>query len=301
MGDIFKRAGHLLEASLTENTKLVYRNALSALRHFQTTFNLQQDWPIALSDIILFISFCFQKGYSAATIATYVAGVSFQHKIRNIEDPTNFFLVKKLLEGAKRLRRRPDTRAPILEETLEQICMALPKICFSKYEFTLFKAAFTLAYFGLLRVSEMAFTTPAYANRPLKFRDVVVEANGQAITITIRFSKTNQLGTPITLRIPASSNTSICPVESMKQYMSHRPIDQDNIFCHANRAPLTRSQFTGVLAKAIRHCGLPTGKFMSHSFRIGRATTLAMQGIPSDVIKKCGRWQSKAFHTYIRF
>ncbi len=58
------------------------------------------------------------------------------------------------------------------------------------YEEKLFKAAFLLAYYGMLRVSELVFTTQLQANRPLRFNDLVMESNDKAVQIRIRFSKT---------------------------------------------------------------------------------------------------------------
>ena len=67
-----------------------------------------------------------------------------------------------------------------------------------------------------------------------------------------------------------------------------------------NESPLTRSQFTDVLAKAIRCLGLPTQVYTSHSFRVGRASDLASKGVPNETIKKLGRWKSNVVERYIR-
>ncbi len=68
--------------------------------------------------------------------------------MHNIPDPTEVFIVKKLLEGCRRSRRSRDTRAPITENILLKIVKVLRVICYSDYEGTLFKALFTLAYYA---------------------------------------------------------------------------------------------------------------------------------------------------------
>ena len=68
------------------------------------------------------------------------------------------------------MRKRRDIRAPITE-----ICGVLSHICFSVYEIYLSKAAYMLAYFGLLRVSELVFTYQLHLNRVLLNSDVQVE------------------------------------------------------------------------------------------------------------------------------
>lgn len=301
MGNIQQRAQQLLGASITDNSKRVYKNALTALTKFQVEHNLTKSWPVSTTQTILFISSCFEKGHAPSTIRTYISGISFHHKILNLPDPTEVFIIRKLLEGCRRLGHKQDDRAPITGEILTKICAVLPSVCSSQYEAVLFKAAYTIAYFGLLRVSEVVFTTQNYSERPLQVGDINVEDSGQAINLTIRVSKTNQCGIPTILRIPASQNKTICCIRAMQQYMSRRnPADQGILFCHSNHSPVTRSQFSGVLAKAIARTGLPASKFRSHSFRIGRATSLAMLGVSGENIKKMGRWKSNVFSGYVR-
>ena len=191
-------------------------------------------------------------------IATYVSGISCYHKIHNLEDPTAVFIVKKLLEGFRRTRQRRDVRAPITEAILQKVCPVLPDICFSTYESCLFKAAYLVAYFGLLRVSEIVFTNQINANRPLLYSDVQVTDGSQAVLISIRVSKTNQFGAPKILRIPWSGNPSLCCVTAVQNYLRLWPCHSQYFFSHMNGSPLTCSQFTGVLTKAIWCLGLPT-------------------------------------------
>ena len=63
---------------------------------------------------------------------------------------------------------------------------------------------------------------------------------------------------------------------------------------------LTRYQFQAVLRKAADFLGWQSEKFASHSFRIGAATTAAMNGVPEETIMKKGRWKSGAVKSYFR-
>ena len=290
----------LLSASVPANLQIVYRNALSAFTIFRRRYNFPDAWPSPVEHVALFISYCFATGYSPSTIATYVSGISFYHKIHNLEDPTAVFIVKKLLEGFRRTRQRRDVRAPITVAILQKVCSVLPDICFSTYESCLFKAAYLVAYFGLLRVSEIVFTNQINANRPLLYSDVQVTDGSQAVLISIRVSKTKQSGAPTILRIPRSGNPSLCCVTAVQNYLHLRPCHPQYFFSHMNGSPLTRSQFTGVLAKAIRCLGLPIQVYTSHSFRIGRASDLASKGLSNETIKQLGRWKSDAVERYIR-
>lgn len=43
-----------------------------------------------------------------------------------------------------------------------------------------------------------------------------------------------------------------------------------------------------------------TQYYSSHSFRIGSATTIAVNGASDERIKQCGCWSSQAFRRYVR-
>lgn len=55
-----------------------------------------------------------------------------------------------------------------------------------------------------------------------------------------------------------------------------------------------------MLSKSLKHAGVDTNRFKSHSFRIGGATALSMSGYSIDEIKKVGRWKSSAYKSYIK-
>lgn len=282
------------------NSFSVYKNAVKNFSEFRTQYRLQEVWPAPVTQIILFISCCFEKAYSASTISTYISGIGFFHKINNWCDPTQLFVVRKLLEGCRRSRPSSDNRAPITFSVLTRVVGALHSVCFSNYEVKLFTAAYLLTYYGMLRVSEVVFTTQAQANRPLLITDMVIEPHGKALQIRIRFSKTNQTGRPTGLRIPVNGSKATCCVNAMQQFLAVRPQYEGFLFCHIDKTPLKRSQFAGVLSKTIRSLGLPVGVFKTHSFRIGRATSLASQGVSSETIQTMGRWRSNVYKKYIR-
>lgn len=54
-----------------------------------------------------------------------------------------------------------------------------------------------------------------------------------------------------------------------------------------------------MLQKALQF-NIIQGHFRPHSFRIGRATDRAKQGVSESEIKALGRWESRAFQNYIR-
>jgi len=255
-------------------------------------------WPATTNQVMLFLSFCHSQGYSPSTLSTYCSGISFIHKINGLYDPTNAFIIKKLLEGSKRVNNRTDSRIPIRKQLLAQICLALPSVCSNAYEAKLFHAAFTLAYFGLMRVSELAYTSTLLADRPVLLSDLSFKSNG--FMVAIRKSKNSQSGHPTRLVILPADTSEICGIKAMKQFLSVRPQYTGYLFCHQNKKPLTRYQFSCVLKMCINHIGLSSQHYQTHSFRIGRATDLSEAGFGPEKIKQMGRWTSNAYTRYIR-
>ena len=44
--------------------------------------------------LAFFVSFCYQQGYSPSTVKTYMSPVSFVHKLQNLYDPIDSFILK---------------------------------------------------------------------------------------------------------------------------------------------------------------------------------------------------------------
>lgn len=253
---------------------------------------------MSMQNIILFIAYCAEKEFSPKTVMTYMHGLNFFQKLYGLPSLFDSFLIKNMLEGYKRLRSKTDARAPITKEILEKICKVLPHICKSVYECKLFTAAYSLAYFGLFRVSELVFTSEVQSDCPLQLEDIDCRVQSTAITVRLRKSKTSK--TPVMLRIPSDSRVEICCVKAIQRYLKVRPNFVGFLFIHENLSPLTRSQFAAILAKSVRTLQLPESKFKTHSFRIGRATDLSVMGVSDHDIQQMGRWQSAAFNSYIR-
>ena len=96
-------------------------------------------------------------GLSPATVTTYISGIGYTHKARGLEDKTNNFLITKMLEDLRRKRvKSSDVRAPVTLDLLRRLIQALQKVCTSNYEACLFYSAYTLAFFALLRIGEIA-------------------------------------------------------------------------------------------------------------------------------------------------
>ena len=302
MAGLKQEANRLLQASVAEKTWQTYNAAYESFNQFRYQLNLPVIWPVPVDHIVQFLAYLSLKGRSSSCMRTYISGLSHTFKIQGMADNTKSFLVTKILEGAGRLTRKPDTRAPITYNILIKIIPALANICSSSYETSLFQAAFSLAFFGFMRVGELTTqslktTTPS----PLQRRDIqlVTHNDRRSVKVTIRHSKTDQLGKSCTLFLSQTGDVA-CPVSLTAKYLAVRnpALPPDTPFLvHLDGNPLTRYQFAALLARALSFCEINTACFKSHSFRIGAATEAAIRGIPDQTIKQWGRWKSTAYTT----
>ncbi|XP_071123182.1 uncharacterized protein [Mytilus edulis] len=206
-----------------------------------------------------------------------------------------------MLRGMLRLDKRHDCRKPITIDyhILTRLLDALNLICYSVYETCLFKASFSVAFFGFLRVGEIAKSN-FNENHIVKRSNITFGNNSGSLYIVVPSSKTDQLGNSVTIVLERYKISSICPVQLMSDYIAMRHKDDGHLFCHANMKTLTRYQFSNILKKTLAFLGHNPSEFNTHSLRIGAATQSFLDGLDENSIKLKGRWKSAAYKGYIR-
>ncbi|VDI09636.1 Hypothetical predicted protein [Mytilus galloprovincialis] len=193
--------------------------------------------------------------------------------------------------------KRHDCRKPITIDILTRLLDALNLICYSVYETCLFKASFSVAFFGFLRVGEIAKSN-FNENHIVKRSNITFGNNSGSLYIVVPSSKTDQLGNSVTIVLERYKISSICPVQLMSDYIAMRHKDDGHLFCHANMKTLTRYQFSNILKKTLAFLGYNPSEFNTHSLRIGAATQSFLDGLDENSIKLKGRWKSAAYKGY---
>jgi hypothetical protein len=166
----------------------------------------------------------------------------------------------------------------------------------------LYWSAFTVAFFGFLRVSEFASTETYNSDSPraLQATDVRMQENG--LEIRLRRSKTDQLGHGYHLKITATGR-SVCAVRAYRKYVAIRASPQRSasqpLNTFGNGRPLDRKSVDHVLKQLLAD-NPQKHRLNTHSFRIGAATTAADNNVPLACIQKAGRWKSERYTSYIR-
>ncbi|KAM3940554.1 uncharacterized protein RB166_000511 [Leptodactylus fuscus] len=252
------------------------------------------DWEDA---VLFFVGSAFSSGVSPGGLANQLAALAFWFKFKGYRDFTKSFLVRQAVKGFRRGSRTRDTRRPLSFQILGDLLGVLGRVCNSDYEVRLFGLAFSLAFFGAFRISELV--SPS-RGRPggLGFSDCWL--SGGDLVCRIRRSKTDQLGRGLLVRLCPLSGSPVCPVRCFEAFVQVRPAGGLSLLLHADSSCLSRFQFVQVLRRGLQALGLPSGEYSSHSFRIGAATEAARWGLPPGVIKRIGRWESDRFKIYIR-
>ena len=259
--------------------------------------------PVDSNIIATFVAHLTSCKFAPSTIISNVSAVSFVHKISGWSDPANTFLIKKLLTGAKNLCNSVDGRLPITAEILHKLIKAIPLVIESLYIQIALKTMFTLAFFGLLRIAEIAtknFTKNA-RSLVVQLSDVqlVKKNGGKVLAITLLNFKHNKSRRPVTLELQKQAR-DICPVTLMGQYLKVRTHKKGPLFVFPDGGPISQLFFGKQLAKVLNASGYSPNKYKGHSFRIGGATAAASSGCSELKIQAMGRWKSGAFRRYIR-
>ena len=241
------------------------------------------------------------KDLKVASIKVYLSAVRALHIEQGYANPMSDCLrLQRVLKGIKRCQgASPDTRLPITPAILRSVFLHLDM---TAYDDVLFWAACCLAYFGFLRSSE--FTVPnANAFSPylhLSVNDITVDrrVDPSQIQVNIKVSKTDPFRHGCIIAL-GQGRSPLCPVEAVLSYLSIRGGASGPLFVRTNGVPLTRAHFTERLRSLLSTAGI-AGRYSSHSFRIGAATSAALAGVPEHMIQTLGRWTSSAYLTYIR-
>ena len=261
------------------------------------SYNFSLTEPPTTPQVVDFIASLACQSLSSQTIGLYVTAVSFQAKISGLPDPTNSFLVRKLLQGVRKsMPSGPDIRFPVTKPILDKLVSALQFTTQSSYYRLMYTAMFTLCYYCLFRISEVV-GNPPLTNHAIQFANILVQED--TLSIYLQSSKTDKFSEGCTIVTHARSGQYTCPVTAVKNYMAVRPSFPGQLFVNLNGKSTTRHDFTSVLQRTVEFCNL-SPHIKSHSFRIGRASDLKKAGIDDNQIKERGRWSSSTFKHYIR-
>lgn len=249
------------------------------------------------STLLYWVGSSYASGVSHSVMGRRLSALAFWFKLRNLQDFTKTFLVRQAMQGFRRGMRVRDGRRPVSYELLLALGEELEAVCLDVYEACLFRAAFALAFFGALRISELVSPSRVRAGGLLA-GDVVLGEH--SVECRVRRSKTDQLGKGVSLVLQELRGSPMCPLQVLRAYLELRPGGQGPLLMHCEGWFLSIFQFVQVFRKCLERMGKEAKEFSSHSFRIGAATKAARWGLPPDTVRRIGRWESDRYKLYVR-
>jgi len=136
--------------------------------------------------------------------------------------------------------------------------------------------------------------------------DIVPAPHG--LTVTFKWSKTNQAGTRhLLLLLVAMPNSSLCPVKMFHRMCALIPASpMSPAFVlpspDGSLSPVIKRQVVQVFRQRLLSDGVPhTHTYRGHSFRRGGANWAFQCGVPRELIQVFGDWSSDAYKGYLEF
>ena len=255
--------------------------------------------------VTLFMGYKIDNGMQSSTVKSYVSAIE-----KILVDDGYPWNDQKVLLGSltKACRIINDTRLPIQCGLLELLLFEIERIYDAQYYLQdLYKTLFALAYYGMMRISEVTLS-----DHVVKAKNVQCAVNKERIRLVLYTSKTHSQGMR-PQKIKITSNLSewsgsyvhrnFCPFRLMNDFLYRRE-DYDHgseqLFIFKDGTPLTSEQARKILKLCLERLGLDPSVYACHSFRIGRTTDLIKYNYSIEEVNRMGRWHSNTVYKYIK-
>jgi len=287
-----------LEHSLSENTHRSYQRAWGRFQSFMNNTLDRHPCPAQSHDVGLYVTHLHSLGLTATSIRTHLSAIAFYHKIDDHKNPTDSFLIQKLLISYSKSDQPPSVRLPIQSTLLHKIISSIDGSTSSPYEIYLLTAIFSTMYHGALRIGEVCKSQRTKHTLQLSQINVKTYRGKQYMSISFITHKHSQ-SRPPKAKIHGTSGQH-CPVTIMQRYLHHRGKAKGPLFITKGGRPVSRSLIKEALDQQLQILGYNSLLYNTHSFRIGKATDMAKAGCTATQISLAGRWKSSAYQRYIK-
>ena len=270
---------HLIQSSISENTKSSYERALKELEIWLENRTL--------TDMLLseYLTLCYERGLAPASIAMVPAAVRFSTRLSGLESPIGV-LTERTLAGIRRegLNRG---RGQVTGITFTETKFLVGQIAKHGVKGIRDAALFSLMSDCMLRVSELVAVRPA---------DLEITSDGSG-RLHLPKSKTDQEGAGATLYVGAPTMERIQNWLHLIEEQTGEVDQNAQLFRsvrkggHIQQIGLSTQAIRKNLKTYVREAGLQ-GRFSGHSFRVGTAQSLAQRGATLTQMQTVGRWKS---------
>ena len=325
--------GHLSESTSKQYAGLYGKWKAWVHRQSWKTEFLNKKEPVEENEdkILGFLGYLGWLGSSVATLKQAVFAIKEAHKRGGVGDPTDGMHRLWMLLGAMERKAPHKPRrlgvTPAMLRWLGKSLAAPPEegnvSAQDKIDGAVFRALLFTAWFFMMRAKEYADSNGVDANMILRGCDVkFVAAEGgdmedniakdkqgagfAAVTVQFRKTKTDQEAFGTCKTHFCTSDPELCVVRALLAMKIRVPQRFENgrealqpLFRWTSGKVIKRVEVQNALQRAARAVGLPPGRFMSHSLRIGGASALYRSTGEIELVKRTGRWSSSAVQRYL--
>lgn len=294
-------------------------------------------YPASMESLIAWTVFNSTR-IAVSSCRRYISSLRSHHKAEGYFMPDNKDLpfLTQVLDGLDYVKMAQDGNHARLPCTIDVVRSVLTKklatavelneeggavSVYSLDSFRFAAAVYTFAFAGGFRPSEFTVRTNAskgYTSHPLKLKDLTLftgqDGAPHSLIVLLPSRKTDQLGKKSDVVIGRVEDPSrlVEPIDRLLNYLEARraqgeTITEDSYLFPVKDASgkmhgLTYQELTDGMNKDLAAAGFDPSLYQGHSWRIGMATTLAMNGVPEYIIKDMGGWSrnSSAFNLYVR-
>ena len=301
---------NLLEEFKTkQNRKTTGKNYYNVWKNFNR-FLIQLDYkPKTWEERAAWYgAYLVDKGVQSSTLRSYISGIKKTLVLDEYAWDDEKLKLSILVNVCKNENDERQTRLPIQNGLLELILFEIERYYEDKnqpYLEIMWRTLYSLAYYGLFRIGELATGT-----HPVKARDVHQARYKKKLLFLLRSSKTHgRESRPQEITIEGDANLDnkhknyFCPYTITREYLNVRgdySDDNDPLFIFRDGTPVSAAAARKFLKTLLKRLQLNPALYGTHSFRIGRATDLQKAGYSVDKIKQLGRWRSNAVYKYLK-
>lgn len=274
-----------LTNSISTATKRAYRQGLASYE------NSGRSIPSTPKMVAEYLAECATIK-AVATIQRSLAAIAKAHVAVGAPDPTKSEIVRATMRGIRRSLSTAQREArPILKEDLFQILERMgdgPKDVRDR-------ALLLLGFAGAFRRSELVGIDVAD-----------IEHVRQGLVVLLKKSKTDQEARGRKIGIP-HGRTRWCPVRSVTDWLDHSGVATGPVFrpvsrhCHVAAQRLSGEAVSIIVKRRAEAAGFDPAFYSGHSLRAGLATSAAMAGASTWIIRKqTGHASDAMLNRYIR-
>ena len=274
-----------VQASLSANTQRAY---LSDLAQFEGCGGTVPASPEMVASYIASQA----SALSVATLQRRLASISKAHTARRLPNPVSAELVRATMRGIRRTNSKAVKEAqPLLRDDLLAVLDRIGDTIRDARD----RALLLIGFAGGFRRSELV---------GLDTTDIASVRQG--IVITLRRSKTDQLGVGRQLGIPFG-RARHCPVRALEEWLASSKIETGPIFRPVSQSGIVAAgRLSGeavalIVKERVAVVGIDPVRFSGHSLRAGFATSAVMAGVSTGKIRaQTGHASDAMLSRYVR-